>query len=146
MSERECKMKVATDRIRRMGEGNVFNLSTGGGGGGGGTPRYLPSTKVPDPPCPGQDGGKRYPKVPTTPLAKVPTPPRDRTAYGVLDTPRSVCLLRSRRRTFLFMMGSHKIQLAVMLSSTKYHKIFVFAFAFTHHKCTLIVIHVEKIL
>ena len=28
--------------------------------------------------------------------------PRDRTAYGVLDTLRSVCLLRSRRRTFLF--------------------------------------------
>ena len=26
----------------------------------------------------------------------------DRTAYGVLDTLRSVCLLRSRRRTFLF--------------------------------------------
>ena len=29
------------------------------------------------------------------------TPPRDRTADGVLDTRRAVCLLRSRRRTFL---------------------------------------------
>ena len=27
---------------------------------------------------------------------------QDRTADGVLDTPRSICLLRSRRRTFLF--------------------------------------------
>ena len=66
-------------------------------------------------PQPGHDG-RGYPKVPIPPLAKVPTPcqvrkggvpqgtypPWDRTAYGVLDTLRSVCLLRSRRRTFLF--------------------------------------------
>ena len=40
-----------------------------------------------------------------TPLAGVP-PPRYRTTDGVLDTPRSVCLLRSRRRTFLLQVGS----------------------------------------
>ena len=33
--------------------------------------------------------------------APPPHHPQDRTADGVLDTPRSVCLLRSRRRTFL---------------------------------------------
>ena len=32
-----------------------------------------------------------------------PPPSRYRTADGVLDTPRSVCLLRLRRRTFLFL-------------------------------------------
>ena len=36
-----------------------------------------------------------------------PLPP-DRTAYGVLDTLRSVCLLRSRSRTFLFILGKYK--------------------------------------
>ena len=78
-----------------------------------GSPRYLPPSqgtyppqqvrmgegypKVPTPPgqgtypLPGQDGG--YPKVPT------PLPPR--TCY-------TVCLLRSRRRTFLFVfLSSH---------------------------------------
>ena len=35
------------------------------------------------------------------PPARDGVPPRDRRAVGVLDTPRSVCLLRSRRRTFL---------------------------------------------
>ena len=33
-------------------------------------------------------------------------PPQDRTAHGVLDTPRSVCLLRSCSRTFLL---SHEL-------------------------------------
>ena len=65
-------------------------------------PRYLPTSQV--------LMGKGYPKVPTPPsegtypLPKVPTPlPRDRTADRVLDTPRSVCLLRSCRRTFLLL-------------------------------------------
>ena len=40
--------------------------------------------------------------------------PRDRAADGVLDTPRSVCLLRSRRRTFLF-------YLFLMDSGPKHH-------------------------
>ena len=63
--------------------------------------------------------GRVYSKVPP-PVAKLPTPPpsrsqqgegvsqgtyplppRDRTAYRVLDSLRSVCLLRSHRRTFL---------------------------------------------
>ena len=82
---------------------------------GGVTPMYLPPwpdlmgegvpqgtyppAKVPTPL--GQvRQGEGVPKG-TYPPAKVPTP-RDRTAYGVLDTPRSVCLLRSRRRTFLY--------------------------------------------
>ena len=74
--------------------------------GGRGYPRYLPLARS-------RWGG--YPKVPTPsqaqtgegvpqgtyPRAKVPTPLPDRTPYGVLDSPRSVCLLRSRRTTFL---------------------------------------------
>ena len=121
-----CNERFFTDRIRRMGEGTVFSLSTGGEGvptprylppsqrtypppievltsrggtpsqvlmGGGGTQRYLPPAKVPTPPQPGPDRGRGYPKVPT---------PQDRTVDGVLDILRSVCLLRSRRRTFLF--------------------------------------------
>ena len=35
------------------------------------------------------------------PQGTYPPPPEDRTAYGVLDMLRSVCLLRSRKRTFL---------------------------------------------
>ena len=54
--------------------------------GWGGTPWW----ESPPPPPPGMG----YPPP--------PPPPPDRTADGVLDTPRSVCLLRSRRRTFLF--------------------------------------------
>ena len=50
-------------------------------------------------PQPGQDGGG-YPRW-GYPLPGM-YPLRYRTADGVLDTPRSVCLLRSRRRTFLF--------------------------------------------
>ena len=113
-----------------MAEGNVFSLSTlgGGGGGGGGVPRSGPDgvwgyPKVPTPcqgryPPPSQfqmvGGGtpRNLPpaKVGTQPPArsgqgegypKVPIPTLwDRTAYGVLDTPQSVCLLHSRR-TFL---------------------------------------------
>ena len=41
------------------------------------------------------------PLGPTVP-PRITPPPRDRTVDGVLDTPRSVCLLRSRRRTLLF--------------------------------------------
>ena len=48
-------------------------------------------------PKPGQDGG--YPSQGGASPGY--SPPRDRTAHGVLDTPQSVCLLRSRRRTFL---------------------------------------------
>ena len=62
---------------------------------GRGTPRYLP---------PGQDrypsllarSGWGYPKAGGTPPS-----PKDRTAYGVLDTRWAVCFLRSGRRTFL---------------------------------------------
>ena len=62
---------------------------------------YPPPPKVPT--SPSRSGwGEGVPQG-TCPLpAKVPTP---RTAYGVLDTLRSVCLLRSRRRTFLFLKG-----------------------------------------
>ena len=81
---------------------------------GGGTPRYLPPVqvrmregvpqytypsspvKVPTPPPPSRGTDPPTPPPP-------PPPPRigHRTAYRVLDTLRSVCLLRSRRRTFL---------------------------------------------
>ena len=50
-----------TDRIRWMGEGNVFSLSIGGGGGRGGT-----YPKVPTPIQVRVGRGRRgYPKVPT---------------------------------------------------------------------------------
>ena len=63
-------------------------------------PRYLPPIKV----RMGEGGTLRY----FPPSAKVATPPpRDRTAYGVLDMLRSVCLLRSYRRTFLWQRCSH---------------------------------------
>ena len=74
------------------GEGNVFTrvcpsvYPRGGGGGGGGRgsqPGVYPRWGVGYPA--GGGGG---------------TPPR--VTDGVLNTPRSVCLLRSRRRTFLF--------------------------------------------
>ena len=45
-------------------------------------------------------GTPGYPLVGVTPHQGVP--PRYRRTDGELDTPRSVCLLRSRRRTFLF--------------------------------------------
>ena len=98
--------------------------------GQGSTPRYLPLIQgtyplsmsgqgegVPQGTYPSVQGtyppsrsgwGRGYPKV-STPLSKVPTPQGtyppptwDGTAYRVLDTLQSVCLLRSCRRTFLF--------------------------------------------
>ena len=76
-------------------------------GGGGGYPSQVQTGG----PQPGPDGGGGYPGqvqtgggVPQPGPDRgvlVPPPPRYRTTDGVLDTPRSVCLLRSRRRTFL---------------------------------------------
>ena len=63
--------------------------------GGGSTARYLPPIQV------RMGGTARY----LPPSQGTYPPPRDRTAYGVLDTLRSVCLLRSRRRTFLLLMN-----------------------------------------
>ena len=40
-------------------------------------------------------------------------PPRDRTAYGVLATQLLVCLLRSRGRTFLFILSRHWMLVAL---------------------------------
>ena len=66
------------------------------GGGGGGTPRYLPH-------WPGLNGGEGVPQGTYLPPPRyLPPPPLDSAADGVLDSLRSVCLLRSRRRTFLF--------------------------------------------
>ena len=138
---------MITDRIRRMGEGNVFSLSTEGGRGylppiqvrtGGGVPQgtYPPGigqsmeylilqsvcllhshrrypAKVPTP-IQVRMRGRGYPKVPIPSQGTYPPsrsgwgaegtprylPPWHRTAYGVLDMLWSVCLLRSRRRTF----------------------------------------------
>ena len=81
-------VKVGTPGQVRMGEGypKVGTPSQG---------RYAPR--------PGQDVGVPQGRYP---LAKVDTPifpnPQDRTAYGVLDTLQSVCLLLPRRSTFLF--------------------------------------------
>ena len=49
-----------------------------------------------------------YPAHRTWPGGGYPT--SYRITDGVLDTPRSVCLLRSRRKTFLFVMEKHKVQ------------------------------------
>ena len=86
--------------------------------GAGGTPRYLPPSHPGQgtyPPVQVQMGGRGNPRYLSPPQAKVPTP-QDRTAHGVLDTPRSVCLLRLRRRTFLF-----SVRFPTFLSDNKHH-------------------------
>ena len=60
--------------------------------GGGGTWDGVPPSRNGIPNWPGQDEGRGYPP------ARDGVPLGDRTAYGVLDTWRAVCLLRSRRR------------------------------------------------
>ena len=88
-------------------------------GGGRDIPRYLPPPPPRYLPPPIQvRKGRWYPKVPTP--AKIPTPPPSRSGWGrgrgypKVPTPPSqgtypppgigqhICLLRSRRRTFLF--------------------------------------------
>ena len=61
----------------------------------GGYPRWIPPCRYGVPPWPGQEGG-----TPPTGMG-YPPPRRHRTTDGVLDTPRSVCLLRSRRTVLL---------------------------------------------
>ena len=83
---RGCLPSVPTDQVRM-----------------GGTPArgHLPRV----PPRPGQDVGYNSQGC----SLGVPPgrgTPRDRTSHGVLDTPRSVCLMRSRRRTFLYYICS----------------------------------------
>ena len=78
-------IQLFTDCIRSTTEGYVFRgvcLLTGGGG----TPSR--SRQGGTPPPPSRDG--------------VPPLPPVRPTEGVLAMRRSVCLLRSRRRTFLF--------------------------------------------
>ena len=81
-------------------------------------------------PQPGQDGGYLRWGTPEqgwgTPLARDGIPPRDRTADGVLDTPRPVCLLRSRRRTFLCfnensLVCLHVVSLVTIVFSDSQH-------------------------
>ena len=72
-----------------------------GGGGGGTLVRYLP-------PRPGQDGG--YPAGGGYP---------GRTTEGVLNTRRAVCLLRSRRRTFLFNAIYSQIEYTIEITAIK---------------------------
>ena len=72
--------KVPTPPVR-SGQGGYLKVPTP-------WPRHLP-------PWPGQGRGRGYPKVPTPPLAKVPTPCQGLAIWW------AVCLLCSRRRTFL---------------------------------------------
>ena len=75
-------------------------------------PMSLPEGGVPQSqmgvPWPGQDGVPTSPQLgldgynPLPGLDGVAPSPGDRPAEGVLTTRRAVCLLRSRRRTFLF--------------------------------------------
>ena len=46
-------------------------------------------------------------------------PPQYRTTNGVLDTPRSVCLLRSRRRTVLLLIRSIQFASILYYNSTR---------------------------
>ena len=62
--ETNINIHLITARIRRMGEGNSFSLSTPRGGGGGylpwpGADRGRGYPEVGIPPQPGQDGGRR---------------------------------------------------------------------------------------
>ena len=79
---------VITARIRRMTGGYIFSLSTlaGGGGGGEGTPSQVWVGG-------GGEGYSGYPPWTRSGL--------DSAAQRVRPTRRAVCLLRSRRRTFL---------------------------------------------
>ena len=109
---------IFTDRIRRMGRANVFSLCVSS---------HLGSHQLGGvPPFPGLDGGLPLPRsgqgvshpadrgTPFPGLDKGGTPfpgsgyppagvPPTRPAQCVLAMRRSVCLLRSHRRTFLFM-------------------------------------------
>ena len=92
--------RIITARIRRMGKVIVsilFDSPHPEGGGGGCYPMtgYLPSQVRMG--TPSQGWG------PPTPIQGWGSPlPRDRTTDGELDMRLAVCLLRSRRRTFLF--------------------------------------------
>ena len=61
-----------------------------------------PGSTHPGYPPPGQDEGRGYPSQGRRPPGVFP-PPRNSTAHGLLDKRRSVCLLRSRRKTVLFL-------------------------------------------
>ena len=107
-----------------------------------GTPRYLPPAKVGIPPSwpkmgvpqgtypPVQGrypssqvrmGGKGTPRYLPPSQDRYPPPPRDRTAYGVLDTLQSVCLLHSCRRTFLFSQSLEKNECAPKITNASWH-------------------------
>ena len=96
-----------TARIRRMGGGNIFSLFTSGGGGVPVSHNALQHF----PECHGAAGGGYparsswrggYPGRGGTLAGGGGYPIR--TTQGVLATLRAVCLLRSRRRTFLFFL------------------------------------------
>ena len=71
--------------------------------------REYPKVPTPQPgPDRGEGGTPRY-QTPPQPRYLPPPPPQDRTAYGVLDTPQSVCLLRSCRRTSLLPLVSMRV-------------------------------------
>ena len=77
---------IVTTSIRRMGEGTAFSLFASPHPEGGAYPRWGAPTL--DGGVPTLDGGGEY-------------LPWDRAAYRVLAMWLAVCLLRSRRRTFL---------------------------------------------
>ena len=60
-----------------------------------------PPDKVPTSPQPGPHRGRGSPMYPPPGQGIYPLP-RDRTAHRILDTPRSVCLLRSRKYASTF--------------------------------------------
>ena len=96
--------------VRSTTEGYVFTgvcLLTPGGEGTLPPTRFRWGERVPQGTYPPPKSRQGYPKVHTPGQGIYASPPPsqarwDRTTYGVLDTTLPVCLLRSRRRTFLF--------------------------------------------
>ena len=93
-----------------------------------GTPLARSGWEIPQPrgchlgyPPQGQDRGVPQPGG-VHPGYPPPPPPRYRTAHGVLDKRRSVCLLRSRRRTLLcrciFTPPSHPPRIQCRINTT----------------------------
>ena len=109
---------ISQNAMRQPGGGGYRGPGTPPGGGGVPRSGYPPGGGVPRsgyPPPPGGGRGCRGPVPPGGGGCRGPgTPPGGgypgRTTEGVLTTRRAVCLLRSRRRTFLLKHWFYKVR------------------------------------